>query len=111
MAKKSKSKKPVTQELPLKGRGVELAKIKEIETAAEAYVEARDERMELTKTEVAAKKELMDVMKKHKAELIEDGSGAISYRYDEKLVTLKPVKETVQVKSIHEEPDTDIEDD
>jgi len=42
------------------------ARIKEIETAAENYVAARDSRMAWGKTEIAAKKALLELLQKHK---------------------------------------------
>jgi hypothetical protein len=41
-------------------------RIKEIEDAADNYVDCRDERMGLTDKEVAAKEKLIEVMRKHK---------------------------------------------
>lgn len=45
--------------------GTEPKSITEVDTAAEAYVEARDERMALTEKEVEAKGNLLRVMEKH----------------------------------------------
>ena len=42
------------------------AEVKEIRTAAETYVEARDERMELTKKEVKHQDALLAILKKYK---------------------------------------------
>ena len=46
--------------------GTQADKIPEIENAAGRYVEARDERMGLTETEVKRREELEEVMQKHK---------------------------------------------
>lgn len=60
-----KNKRPKQDELP----GVERPKIKEVEDAAEAYEEARDERMKLTEEETEAQVALVEVMKKHKVKV------------------------------------------
>ncbi len=54
--------------------GTEPKSIKEIDTAAEAYVEARDERMKLTEREVEAKQNLIRVMEKHDLSTYRDES-------------------------------------
>lgn len=45
--------------------GTETKKIKELDAAAESYVEQRDKRMKLTDKEKEAKAALVTVMKKH----------------------------------------------
>lgn len=65
-------------------------RVKEVEDAADAYEEARDERQALTETEVTAKNALIDAMKKHKLNV---------YRYNDKTVTLEEIEETkIKVK-------------
>lgn len=81
--------------------GMERPKIVDIEKAAEYYREVRDRRMKLTEDETAAKVHLMEVIKSHADELGKAEDGSISYRFDETLVTLKPGKENVKVKSIY----------
>jgi len=99
-------------EIPLKGKGVEKLCIKEIEDAAEKYTDARDERIQLSEAEADTKKELMEVMHKHRDKLIQEVGGGVSYRFGDKLVTLAPSKETVKVKSIHDEAsDVQVEQD
>lgn len=49
-------------------------KVKAVETAAQAYVKIRDERMALTKKEVEAKAVLTDAMEKNNLEV---------YRFDD----------------------------
>lgn len=46
--------------------------IKELDAAAEAYVEARDKRMKLTVREVDTREALLSLMEKHKLEQYED---------------------------------------
>ena len=52
--------------------GTEEPKIPEVEHAAESYREIRDERMELTESEVTAKASLIAVMKAHKLTVYKD---------------------------------------
>lgn len=69
--------------------GTEDPEIEELEAAAEAYAEVRDERMELTKQEVSTQAELLKLMKKYdKKTYVHDG-------YDLKLVA---EKEKVRVR-------------
>lgn len=56
--------------------GTEGKSIKEIDDAAEHYVEQRDKRMKLTEKEVEAKKSLADVMAKHKLAIYRDDSAS-----------------------------------
>jgi hypothetical protein len=51
---------------------MEKKSIKEVDLAAEAYCEARDERMKLTEKEVEARDSLLAVMQKHKLDLYRD---------------------------------------
>ncbi len=71
---------------------MERKSIKEINDAAEGYVDARDKRMKLTVKEHEAKEALIVVMKKH---------DTLVYRDDEAtpplLVTLTPGKDNVKV--------------
>ncbi len=60
---------------PKNGRlpGIENGKIiKEVSNAAEAYEEARDERMKMLEKEIEAKDHLAEVMKKHKLKVYKD---------------------------------------
>lgn len=52
--------------------GTERVLHKDVRSAAEAYVEVRDERMELTKDEVVKKSLLVAVMKKHELSVYRD---------------------------------------
>jgi hypothetical protein len=107
MAKKSKKKiggnKPKTQELGLSGPGVEPLVIPEIEKAAKSYASARDERISYGEVEDEKQKALLDVMNKHRSELVQEVGGGVSYRFGDTLVELKPTSEKVKVKSIHDE--------
>lgn len=72
--------------------GTELKKIKEVDDAAEGYVDVRDRRMKLTKKEVEAKNALIAVMEKHKLLVYRDDSASPPM-----LVTLVPGKAGVKV--------------
>ncbi len=52
--------------------GTERKTVKEIDDAAEAYVDARDKRMKLTEKEKIAKDALVSVLKKHNLEVYRD---------------------------------------
>lgn len=79
--------------------GLEQKKIAEITKAAEAYVEVRDPRMDLTRKEHDKKGELIQLMKKH---------GLTSYRDDDLSIELIPGKDTLKVK-VGAEPEEDPE--
>lgn len=86
--------------------GTEAPKIKEIELAAESYVEARDKRMRLTEKEVTAKTNLIQTVLEHQKELPTNEKGERLYRYgDDMLVVLKPGKPGVKVKHWTEDED------
>lgn len=107
MAKKQKSlkKNPETAELGMKGKGVEPLVIPSIERAADRYAAARDERMQYQDVENAARKTLLDEIQAHRAELIQEVGGGVSYRYGDNLITLAGGKEVLKVKKIHDDVD------
>lgn len=72
--------------------GTERKTIKEIDDAAEAYVEARDKRMKLTEREVEAREALVNAMRRNGLEVYRDDSASPAL-----LVLLKPGKDTVKV--------------
>jgi hypothetical protein len=82
------------QEIP----GTERKAIAEIDSAAEAYIEVRDERMVLTKQEVEKKGELMDAMRKHKLDTYCDENAVPAL-----LVTLVPGEDKVKVRRAEDE--------
>jgi len=89
------------KQLPIPG--TERPSIKEIDEAAEAYVNVRDKRQELTKKEVAAKQALSDLMHKHADQIGKDADGGLTYRYDDMAVILKPTEEQLKVKHVDED--------
>lgn len=88
--------------------GTERPTIKEIEEAAEAYRALRDKRMKLLTQELSAKENLLQVMLAHSKTLPKNAEGEVMYRYDDELVILKPGKQNVKVKAVH---DSDEEED
>ena len=72
--KKSKAKKTKPEQLKIAGTG-RLDSNEEVEAAAEAYREARDDRMEMSENETEAQDALTDALKKH---------GLSEYVYEDK---------------------------
>lgn len=87
--------KPKTGE-PKQGKlaGMEDTKIPALHKAAEKYVAIRDERMDLTEKETAAKAEVIDLMHEHKKK---------TYVCDGIEITLKFSEETVKVRKVNED--------
>jgi hypothetical protein len=82
------------QDLPgIEGPGVGKKKIPAVTKAANAYVRVRDERMELTKKEVAAKAVLLHTMQEN---------GVESYELDNDQVVTITHKDNVKVKTLDE---------
>jgi len=88
---KSKKAKPARKPRPKQGQlpGLEDPKIPAIDEAADNYAEVRDERMELTKTEVTRRDTLLRLMQEN---------GLETYRYDGRVV--KVVKSEIKVKVV-----------
>jgi hypothetical protein len=88
--------------------GTQPDKIPEIETAAAAYVEARDERMSLTEREVARREELEAAMTKHGLTEYAYEDGEERYRVE---LTATEVKARVRrLRSIGTEESDDDDD-
>jgi len=77
--------------------------IKEIDSAAETYVSARDKRMAAGKKEFEAKKKLIDICWANKAALSKDSEGGYRYTYDDMVVEIKPGKDNVRVHPAEDE--------
>jgi hypothetical protein len=92
------------KQLPIPG--TEKETIKEVDSAAEAYVEARDERIRLTDKEVDAKDALVTVMKKHKLDVYRDENAVPPL-----IVTLIPGEDKVKVSRAKDEEDEEGESD
>jgi hypothetical protein len=75
--------------------GTERDHIAEVDTAAESYIEARDERMDLTEKESEAKEALLSVMKKHRLDVYRDENVVPPL-----VVTLIPGSDDVKVKRV-----------
>jgi hypothetical protein len=86
-------------ELGLTGKGVERVSIKAVDAAVARYVQARDERMALTKKEVDTKGALIAALRANTDKLGADAEGTIIYRHDDLLVTLKHGKDELKVKT------------
>ncbi len=72
--------------------GAETKSIKEVDDAAEAYLEARNARQKKTDREVEAKEALITVMKKHELTVYTDNDASPPL-----IVTLSPGKDKVRV--------------
>jgi hypothetical protein len=84
------------KQLPIPG--TEKETIEELDAAAEAYADARDERMQLTERESEAKEALVSVMKKHGLEVYRDENAVPPL-----IVTLIPGEDRVKVSRAKEE--------
>lgn len=84
--------RPKQNDLPsIEGEGVAPKRIKEIDVAADNYVEVRDTRMTWTKKECDARDKAVALMQKH---------GLAAYQYGDHEVKLKTGKLSVKVKTI-----------
>jgi hypothetical protein len=88
----------------LRIEGTEETRVKEIDDAAEAYVEARDARMAKTEREVEAKEALIGVMKKHSRDVYRDDDATPPL-----IVTLVPGKDAVKVSEQKDEEEPEAE--
>lgn len=82
--------------------GTERVKLAEVDTAAENYVDVRDERMELTKKENETKDALIAAMKKHGVQIYKDESTSPPL-----VVVLTPGEDNVTVKREKADKDGD----
>ena len=89
------------EELPgVEGEGVSPVKIKEIEVAADNYVEVRDKRMKLTEKEIASRDVVVSLMKKHNIS---------KYVYDDHQIVLEHGADKVKVRAYDPEANSDQE--
>jgi hypothetical protein len=102
--KVKKAKKAKQPELPaMTGAGVEVLHFPDIEEAADAFADTKSEINALKETLETQSKNLIEAIDKHRSELPQEVGGGVSYRYGERLVTLKPTSERIKVKTIHDE--------
>jgi hypothetical protein len=88
--------------------GTETPRIAEIDEAAEAFVAIRDKWQAHGKKLIEAKEALIQVCVAHTKEMAPDGEGNRLYKYDDDMmVILKPSKNNVKVKHVHEDEDED----
>lgn len=91
---------PRTPDLPgVSGKGVAPVRIKPVDDAAEDYVKIRDRRMAMTKKEVQAKQNLIDLLHKNADKIGADDEGIMRYEYDDVVVELSPGKEQLKVRT------------
>jgi hypothetical protein len=91
---------PRTSDLPgISGKGVAPVRIKAVDAAAEEYVKVRDRRMGLTKKEVQAKQNLIDIIHANADKIGSDDEGIMRYEYDDVVVELSPGKEQLKVRT------------
>ena len=108
MAKSKKKKlkhgadKPA--ELGLQGQGVEPLVISAIEKAANKFLKAKADAEPLNEVVDDSYAALLEVVKEHKAELVNEVGGGCSYRYGDVVLFFKPGKEKLSVKNIHDAP-------
>lgn len=74
--------KDTSEDLGLKGEGVEELRIPAIDKKVCAYEEAKKRRCKESPKEVAAKVELLDALKKHREKLLKRQDGTLFYRRD-----------------------------
>lgn len=96
------------------GPGIGSPSIKEVEEAADAYVDARDRRMKHSEKEVDARRYLITVLKANSSAIGKNPeTGEIRYKYDGgskalRVVVLKPVDEKLKVKDVEEFEEVDV---
>lgn len=89
-----------TSDLPgITGKGVAPKRIRAVDEKAEDYVKVRDRRMALTKKEIQAKNELIDILHKNATDIGADDEGIMRYEYDDVVVELSPGKEQLKVRT------------
>jgi hypothetical protein len=91
--------KKITELPGMTGKGVAPVAIKEVDDLVEDYVEKRNTRMEHTRREVDAKEKLIISLRYHADKIGADKDGAITYRHDDLIVTLKHGKDDLKVRS------------
>ena len=80
------------------GKGVQVVSIEAVNDAIVGYIKLRDKRLEVLKKEVDAKTALIIVLREHAKEIGTDSEGAIVYRHDALIVTLRHGKDELKVK-------------
>ena len=77
----------------IQGPGVAPFKSKKIDAAIRIYFPAKERRIEALKEEVDAKKNLMELLHQHEKEIGKDDEGVIRYKFDAKVIGIKPSEE------------------
>lgn len=99
------------QELAVEGPGVSKPEgIKELDNALRDYLAVRDPRMELSRKESPLKQTVADLLHAHEDTIGKDGDGVIRYKYNGKIVKLRPSKEKLSITADEsEEEEIDVE--
>jgi tryptophanyl-tRNA synthetase len=84
-------------------------KIEALEDAALAYAEVRDERMELSKSEVDKKSDLMALMHQHKKKSYHRGNIHIDLIVEKEKIRVKVKATDLDDEVEHEEDEEDVE--
>jgi hypothetical protein len=92
-------------ELTIEGAGVAPVNVKAINDALDEYLPLKEKRCTITPKETAAKGKVVDAMHANMDKLSRNGEGAMVYRYEDLLVTLKAGKEKLLTKSASEGDD------
>lgn len=91
--------------------GTEAPRIKEIDVAADKYVDVRDARIDASKKEVAAKERLIEIVQANADKIAPNDKGQRIYRYGEDLaVVLTPGKPKIKVKHVDDDEEEESED-
>lgn len=97
------AKKEQTEDLPgVGGPGVSQKQIKPLNKALDQYIVDRDAHRAATAAITESKKKVVEIMHAHESEIGKDSNGEMIYRYEDEVVTLKPGKEELKVKTIEE---------
>lgn len=91
---------PKQSEMPLKGQGVEALEIEAIEKAISKYERKKEARCTASPGEIAAKKEVADLLHAHRDKLPVNGDGIPFYRCDGRDYLLM---EKLKVRKVEEE--------
>jgi hypothetical protein len=104
---KVRSKKGAPKNKPaeppgMRGPGVEVLEIPEIEKAMDEVVRVKEEIAGLKEILESAELRLTEAMETNRARLIRDETGGISYRFGNRLVSMALKKQKVHVKIIRD---------
>ena len=91
-------------ELPgMTGTGVAPVAIADVDKHVDKYVELRNTRMEYNRLEVEAKRALIVSLRSHADDIGKSKDGALVYRHDDLIITLRTGKDDLKVELIEGE--------